>query len=82
MVSNERLSLCTMVWKGVGVGAGAVAVAAVIQRDDVVAIANRGGEGPPKRSAVLKAVEEQEGWRRGVAPIEVVQVEAVGLDRS
>ena len=60
----------------------AVPVAALVERDDAPPRGELRGEAVPGPGVAGDAVEEHEGRSAGIAPLDVVEVDAVDVDRS
>src|SRR6185436_7835590 len=60
----------------------AISVAALIERDDVPPREELRGEAVPGSGVAGDVVEEHEGRSAGIAPFDVVEFDAVGVDRS
>ena len=60
----------------------AISVAALVERDDVPPRDEPGGEAVPGPGVAGDAVEEHEGRSAGIAPFDVVEIDAVDVDRS
>jgi hypothetical protein len=79
---QEGVNIGSMVVYRIGAvfGPGAIAMAALIKGQHVVPGTHRKGELVPRTRMSGKAVQQQQRWGAGIAPIEIVQLHAVGSD--